>query len=516
MPRQPASAGRYFYVSLRARAVRRRRHLSCARVRRRSDDEDVGFERDEGAALALLLALPAWRWPRPRGTITGIVTDTRARCCPGVTVEATNDGTGPGPHARSRGADGFYTLPLLQPGEYEVKATLSGFRTVARRHVRVTVNETARVDLDAAGGHRSPRTSPSSAQTPLVETANATLGIVIDQQKVVDLPLNGRNFTQLGTLIPGVVAPPPALGGQTGDATPGGFGNATGGFNVNGMRNQSNNFLLDGATNNDTFNTGFVLRPPPDAIQEFKILTHSYDAEYGRNAGSVVNVVTKSGTNTLARRRLGVQPRRRAAGAQLLRAHDQAEAGAEAEPVRRRARRPARARTAVRLRLLRGLPQQQRHHRQRWSCCRRRSAAATSRRRRDPRSADRAAVPRQRDPGRPPRARSRSSCSTEFVPLPNAAGNRYIASPNVEDDREQFGIARRLPAERASTSLLGRYMSDATTNRQPARRSNFRRPATRAIATLQDVMGSDTCMLQPNADQRGARLDQPDRRQRRP
>ena len=79
----------------------------------------------------------------------------------------------------------------------------------------------------------------------------------------------------------------------------------TGGFNVNGMRNQSNNFLLDGATNNDTFNTGFVLRPPPDAIQEFKILTHSYSAEYGRNSGSVVNVVTKSGCNTLAWRRCG-------------------------------------------------------------------------------------------------------------------------------------------------------------------------------------------------------------------
>ena len=71
------------------------------------------------------------------------------------------------------------------------------------------------------------------------------------------------------------------------------------------MRNQSNNFLLDGATNNDTFNTGFVLRPPPDAIQEFKILTHSYNAEYGRNAGSVVNVVTKSGIEQVARRRPG-------------------------------------------------------------------------------------------------------------------------------------------------------------------------------------------------------------------
>ncbi|MBA3886477.1 MAG: TonB-dependent receptor [Acidobacteria bacterium] len=125
------------------------------------------------------------------------------------------------------------------------------------------------------------------------------MGTVIDERKVVELPLNGRNFTQLGTLIPGVIAPPPALGGAAGDATPGGFGAATSGFSVNGMRNQSNNFLLDGASNNDTFNTGFVMRPPPDAIQEFKIQTHSYSAEYGRSAGSVVNVVTKAGTNQL-------------------------------------------------------------------------------------------------------------------------------------------------------------------------------------------------------------------------
>src|SRR5205814_7349236 len=94
-----------------------------------------------------------------------------------------------------------------------------------------------------------------SGASPLVETTHATLGITIDRQKIVDLPLNGRNFTQLGPLIPGVVASPGALGGAAGDATPGGFGAATSGFSVNGMRNQSNNFLLDGASNNDTFNT---------------------------------------------------------------------------------------------------------------------------------------------------------------------------------------------------------------------------------------------------------------------
>ncbi len=247
------------------------------------------------AMLALLLALPAVARAQATGTISGVVTDASGAVLPGAAVEAKNEGTGQ-LRTATTSAEGFYTIPLLSPGPYEVKATLSGFNTVTRSRVRVSVAETSRVNLAMQVGAVTENVT-IVGEAPLVETANGTLGIVIDQKKVVDLPLNGRNFAQLGTLIPGVVAPPAALGGLAGDATPGGFGNGTGSFNVNGMRNQSNNFLLDGASNNDTFNTGFVLRPPPDAIQEFKILTHSYSAEYGRNAGSVVNVVTKSGTN---------------------------------------------------------------------------------------------------------------------------------------------------------------------------------------------------------------------------
>jgi hypothetical protein len=230
------------------------------------------------------------------GAMAGVVSDASGGVLPGVTIDVTNQDTGQVRTAVSSN-DGFYTIPLLTPGRYEVKATLAGFRTTVREGIVVVVNETARADLQLQVGSVEERVTVQ-AESPLVETTNATLGVVIDRQKIVDLPLNGRNFTQLGTLTPGVVAPPVALGGQSGDATPGGFGNVTGGFNVNGQRNQSNNFLLDGSPNNDSFNTGFVLRPPPDAIQEFKILTHSYDAEYGRSAGSVVNVVTKSGTNT--------------------------------------------------------------------------------------------------------------------------------------------------------------------------------------------------------------------------
>lgn len=229
------------------------------------------------------------------GTIAGVITDQSGAVMPDVTIEITNTATAQ-VRTTVSGTDGFYAIIQLQPGTYSVRVTLAGFTPAVRPGIGVSVGDTSRVDVKlAVGGLQESVTV--AAQSPLVETSHVTLGITIDQQKVVELPLNGRNFTQLGTLIPGVLAPPSGLGGQTGDATPGGFGAVTAGFNVNGMRNQSNNFLLDGTTNNDTFNTGFVLRPPPDAIQEFKIQTHSYAAEFGRNAGAVVNVVTKSGTN---------------------------------------------------------------------------------------------------------------------------------------------------------------------------------------------------------------------------
>src|SRR5262245_27807010 len=245
-------------------------------------------------ALALSL-LPSLGWAQATGAVSGTVTDDSGAVRPGATVTLVNYGTVQ-TRTAATGGDGFYTVPLLQPGTYRVTVSLQGFSTLIRDGVKVTVSETARVNARLEVGGRNEDVTVVG-EAALVETANATMGIVIDEKKVVELPLNGRNFTQLGTLIPGVVAPPAGLGGASGDATPGGFGAVTSGFSVNGMRNQSNNFLLDGATNNDTFNTGFVLRPPPDAIQEFKILTHSYNAEYGRNAGSVVNVVTRSGSN---------------------------------------------------------------------------------------------------------------------------------------------------------------------------------------------------------------------------
>src|SRR5512145_2535986 len=187
-------------------------------------------------AIAIAVALgwfaPRTAWAQATGSIAGIVTDPSGGVLPGVTVEVTNTATNQ-VRTATTGADGYYSLPLLQPGRYDVKATLSGFRTFLRQGITVAVETTARVDLQLAVGAIEESLTVSS-EAPLVETTNATLGIVVDEKKIVELPLNGRNFTQLGTLLPGVVAPPGALGGQAGEATPGGFGAVTAGFSVNG------------------------------------------------------------------------------------------------------------------------------------------------------------------------------------------------------------------------------------------------------------------------------------------
>src|SRR5260370_9431789 len=126
---------------------------------------------------------------------------------------------------------------------YQVKGIVSGSKTSLTKGVEVSVNGTPRVDVQLQVGSESLEVTVTDA-APLVETGNATLGTVVDHQSIVDLPLNGRNFAQLGTLIPGVVAPPTGLGAANGNTTPGGFANSPGSFNVTGMRNHSHNLPL--------------------------------------------------------------------------------------------------------------------------------------------------------------------------------------------------------------------------------------------------------------------------------
>jgi len=440
------------------------------------------------AVVAALLPSPAFA--QATGQINGVVTDTSGAVLPGVTVEATNTATGAVRVAVS-GDDGLYTLPLLQPGLYNVRAELAGFRVALQEGVRVTVTETARVAFQLEVGQVT-ETVTVVAQATLVETANATHGIVIDQQKVVDLPLNGRNFTQLGTLIPGVVAPPTGLGGQAGDATPGGFGNVTGGFNVNGMRNQSNNFLMDGATNNDTFNTGFVLRPPPDAIEEFKILTHAFGAEYGRNAGSVVNVVTKSGSNTLS-------------GAawefnrdDALQARNFFAPGNQPKPeLKQNQFGAAVGGPLVRNRLF-GFGYYEGFRNEAGTTT---NVVVLS----EAQRAGNFGATTIRDPltGLPfanntiPASRISPAAArllSEFVPLSNSPGNRYIVSPTLEDVRDQFGA--RVDYQLAQNqSLLLRYMRAETERTTPKIIAPVDQ---KALATLQDAMASYNWVIASN------------------
>lgn len=441
--------------------------------------------------LLLFCAAPPPAAAQATGGLSGQLTDASGSALPGVTVEAVSEAT-----AQVRTGvtadDGFYNLPLLTPGRYRVKAELTGFKAAIRDGVVVSVNNTSRVDLRLEVGDLTEEVTVQ-VTAPLVETGNATMGLVIDEKKVVELPLNGRNFTQLGTLIPGVVAPPSTLGGQNGDATPGGFGNATGGFNVNGMRNQSNNFLLDGASNNDTFNTGFVLRPPPDAIQEFKIMTHSYGAEYGRNAGSVVNVVTRSGSNKFTgaawefNRDDKFEAKNYFAVTKPELKQNQFGASAGGPAIKNRAFffgyyegfRNTRGTTDTQI-----VP----------TDAQRAGNFSGGAAIRDP-------LTGQPFPGNIIPAGRISPIATrllnDFVPLPNTTGNRFTQSPNVKDERDQIGL--RLDVRQSDRhSMLGRFLYAKTEQFNPLSPSGYSPAGNTAKATLSDIMVSDTFILRSN------------------
>jgi hypothetical protein len=214
------------------------------------------------------------------GAIVGTARDPQGAIAPGVKVTATNAATGFS-RTDTTADNGTYSLLALPAGVYKVEAEKSGFATLSVQEVHVFVGEKATVDL----------TMKVAAQTETVQvTATATQ--VDTQSQVVQLPLNGRNFAQLALLNPGVSA----FGGGGGQQ--GGEGGISG-FSSNGQRSSSNNFMVDGVDNNN-FNDGSVGQLPSiDSIQEFQVQTNNYSAEYGRNSGSVVNLITKSGTNDL-------------------------------------------------------------------------------------------------------------------------------------------------------------------------------------------------------------------------
>src|SRR6266850_2110748 len=219
-----------------------------------------------------------------RATIVGRVTDDTGAVVPGASITITNIGT-----TESRSVlvndSGEYAIPQLAPGQYSLTAEYTGFNKVVRSGIVLETNQQARLDIVLKVGALTEEVEVSAA-APLVTAENATLGNVVDQKKIVELPLNGRDYLQLAFLQPNVFAT--AQGSNLG---------FRGGLNVAGNSEVANQYLLDGVDNNDETTNQPLHRPILDAVREFKVLTGTYSAEYGRQAGGQVIVTTQSGTN---------------------------------------------------------------------------------------------------------------------------------------------------------------------------------------------------------------------------
>jgi len=242
-------------------------------------------------ALAGLLAGAPSEAQVTTGTIAGSVKDEQGAAVPGATVTITevNKGT---VGTYSTDADGTFQVPFLIPGTYDVAIELTGFRKYTHRGVVLQVNQRARVDATLTVGGLTDATEVVGL-APLTRTDSAELGEVIEERAVRELPLNGRNFAQLVYLVPGVTP------GQAGENLSGASTfNPRGASNFNALGSQANTnaWLVDGIDNNEyTFNT-VIVQPTVESVREFKVLTGTFSAEFGRGAG-VVSVSTKSGQN---------------------------------------------------------------------------------------------------------------------------------------------------------------------------------------------------------------------------
>ena len=249
--------------------------------------------------MAALLATAGLSAQTFRGTILGTVTDPSGAVLPGAKVAVKNTGTGL-ERTTETSADGSYSVPELPIGTYTVTVTQAGFQTFIASGVTVDVATDRRVDAGMKTGQVSARVEVSADTLPMVETTTNDLGGVLTQDNVKDLPVNGRDYTKLIFLNPGVAGSPDQI-----SDSPGSFGE----FSMNGSRGRSNNYLLDGTDMNDGYRNDPAINQagvfgtpsailPIDAISDMAVLSN-FQPEYGRNGGAIVNIVTKSGTNAI-------------------------------------------------------------------------------------------------------------------------------------------------------------------------------------------------------------------------
>jgi predicted heme/steroid binding protein len=225
------------------------------------------------------------------GNIRGTVTDPSGALVRGATVTARQSETGLS-RMSTTDRSGNYVLLELPVGHYSLQVMADGFQEYVQDGITLNVNETASVSPRLVIGSEKQQVVVS-ADAKLIEPTVTSMGEVVQQRELEDLPLNGRNFSQLGLLQPGVVPLTPGVAEAGGSLRNGQA------YAVNGQRPESNNFLIDGANNFNGVDGGFVLKPPVDAIGEFRIITHSANAEFGGALGSTTNIITRSGTNQL-------------------------------------------------------------------------------------------------------------------------------------------------------------------------------------------------------------------------
>ena len=240
-----------------------------------------------GALIAtafLLCAICPFRASGQTGSaqVTGYITDASGAMVAGAEVTLTNTNTGIKRKSVSNDA-GIYNFPLVEPGQYMMLVQLEGFRTINRDGITLYVNDKAQIDFTLEVGAMT-ESVQVEATLPLLETQSGTLRGVVDQQRIVDLPLNGRDITQLVSIQAGIVP-------RGGDDREGYR------FSANGGRDNGVYYLLDSGMNTDSYRNRSGLFPNPDAVQEFSIQRNNFNAEYANATGAVVSVVTKSGTN---------------------------------------------------------------------------------------------------------------------------------------------------------------------------------------------------------------------------
>jgi hypothetical protein len=242
--------------------------------------------------LALLACLlPSAFAQSTSGRIIGRVADSTGAVVSGVTITLVNDATGVSRNTKTNDT-GDYTFIEVVPATYHVEYTLQGFKKDVATNVIVDVNQVLTLNATLQPG-ATQETVEVTSQAPLVDTTSTQLGAVVDDRTVSQLPLNARDTYQFLQLQPGVMS-------TVGSGNQIAYGSdKAGSVSVNGGRGRANNFSVNGGDANDQFVNLPTVQPSPDSIAEFRVLTNTFDAEYGRNSGSVVNVITKSGTNAL-------------------------------------------------------------------------------------------------------------------------------------------------------------------------------------------------------------------------